>query len=578
MTSLNDIKKNLKGYRYADRTARDALTLTENFRNLKVKDMKSFVHSNGSKENCVSVSGTIPVHIKGTNYNIPVTIWLRPTHPYSSPIVYVTPTEDMGIQQSRYVDASGLVYLPYLSEWKQNSSDLPTLTQVLCATFAEHCPVYSKSKVLKQQQPTPQSVQPPSTYATPSKIPTPQQYGNTPPRGPYPEKKQLLTMAEGPDPVVADLEQEVTCGVCHDRYQEPKLLPCCHYYCKQCILTLSSRYRPNQPFPCPDCREPTLLPDNNPDRLPTAFFINRMKALHSRMEKAHGKLETTCEMCSGGKATAFCRQCVNFICEDCVRSHQRMKAVFSTHIVSTLDELKQGEVKELTFKSPPPPKCEDHDEPKKIFCFDCDKLICRDCVVFDHRDHKSEFVKKAAPATHQKLAEHLSPLKNLLPDLSTAVNQVKGTKQEIHAQKELTERQVNAKFQELHVHKETSAMSDSKTEKVESTLFTKILNKEIPASIVHEDDQCMAFRDVNPVSSTHILVIPRKPIPMLSAAQDDDTQLLGHLLQVARRVADSEKLEEGYRIVINNGKHGAQSVYHLHIHIMGGRQFEWPPG
>ena len=102
-------------------------------------------------------------------------------------------------------------------------------------------------------------------------------------------EKQFLTMAEGPDPVVADLEQEVTCGICHDRYQEPKLLPCCHYYCKQCILTLSSRYRPNQPFPCPDCREPTLLPGNNLDRLPTAFVINRMKALHSRMEKAYGK-------------------------------------------------------------------------------------------------------------------------------------------------------------------------------------------------------------------------------------------------------------------------------------------------
>ena len=192
------------------------------------------------------------------------------------------------------------------------------------------------------------------------------------------------------------------------------------------------------------------------------------------MEKAHGKLETTCEMCSGGKATAFCRQCVQFICEKCVESHQRMK-VFAGHAVSTLDELKQGGVKELTFESPPPPKCEDHDEPKKIFCFDCDKLICRDCVVFDHRDHKSEFVKKAAPATRKKLTEHLSPLKNLLPDLSTAVNQVKGTKQKIQAQKELTERQVNAKFQELHdildrckvrVLRESSALADSKMEKL----------------------------------------------------------------------------------------------------------------
>ncbi|XP_064397576.1 tumor susceptibility gene 101 protein-like [Halichondria panicea] len=193
--SLSDIKKKLKGYRYADQTARDAHALIENFRNLKVRDIKPFVHGNGSKENCVSVSGTIPVQIRGTNYNIPVSIWLRPTHPYNCPMVYVTPTEDMGIQQSRYVDASGLVYLPYLSEWKQNSSDLPTLTQILCATFAEHCPVYSKRNVPQQQQPTPQSggwgqpnrpVQPPSTYATPSNFPTPQPYGNTPPRGPYP--------------------------------------------------------------------------------------------------------------------------------------------------------------------------------------------------------------------------------------------------------------------------------------------------------------------------------------------------------------------------------------------------------
>ena len=259
-------------------------------------------------------------------------------------------------------------------------------------------------------------------------------------------------MAEGPDPVsetVLELEQEVTCGICHDRYQEPKLLPCCHYYCKQCIQTLSSRYQPNQPFPCPDCREPTLLLGNDPDRLPTAFFINRMKELHSRMEKAHGKLEAPCEMCFHGKATAFCRQCVNFICDECVRSHQRLR-VFAGHVVSTLEELKQGGVKELSVVDTPAQKCPDHDEPLKIFCFGCKRLICRDCVIFDHRDHSSEFVKKAAPETRKKLAEHLSPLKNLLPDLSTAVNQVRATKQEIQAEGKLVEKQVNAKFQELH--------------------------------------------------------------------------------------------------------------------------------
>ena len=259
-------------------------------------------------------------------------------------------------------------------------------------------------------------------------------------------------MAKGSDPVsetVLELEQEVTCGICHDHYQEPKLLPCCHYYCKQCIISLSSRYQPNQPFPCPDCREPTLLPGNDPDRLPTAFFINRMKELHSRMEKAHGKLEALCEMCSHGKATAFCRQCVNFICDECVKSHQRLR-VFAGHVVSTLEELKQGGVKKLLVVDTPAQKCPDHDEPLKIFCFDCKQLICRDCVIFEHASHKSAYVKKAAPETRKRLAERLSPLKNLLPDLSTAVNRVKATKQKIQAEGKLVEKHVNAKFQGLH--------------------------------------------------------------------------------------------------------------------------------
>ena len=148
-----------------------------------------------------------------------------------------------------------------------------------------------------------------------------------------------IAMAEAPtDPAVKsvqELEQEITCGICHDYYQEPKVFPCCHYYCKQCIANLASQYRPNQPFPCPDCREPTLLPHNDPDKLPTAFFINRMKALHSKMEKAEGRVEALCEMCSSGdKSVAFCRQCTQFICEDCVRTHRKLK-VFAGHKLST---------------------------------------------------------------------------------------------------------------------------------------------------------------------------------------------------------------------------------------------------
>nr|XP_015195672.1 PREDICTED: uncharacterized HIT-like protein Synpcc7942_1390 isoform X1 [Lepisosteus oculatus] len=111
-----------------------------------------------------------------------------------------------------------------------------------------------------------------------------------------------------------------------------------------------------------------------------------------------------------------------------------------------------------------------------------------------------------------------------------------------------------------------------------STIFSKIIDKTIPADVIYEDEKCLAFRDISPQAPVHFLVIPRTPIPRISEAKDDEAQLLGHLLVVAKKVAAKEGLREGYRVVINDGKHGAQSVYHLHIHVLGGRQMSWPPG
>lgn len=111
------------------------------------------------------------------------------------------------------------------------------------------------------------------------------------------------------------------------------------------------------------------------------------------------------------------------------------------------------------------------------------------------------------------------------------------------------------------------------------TIFGKIIRKEIPADVVYEDDTALAFRDVNPQAPVHVLVIPKRPIAQLSRSADADEQLLGHLMVVARRVARQEGLDEsGFRVVINDGKHGAQSVYHIHLHVLGGRQLTWPPG
>jgi len=112
---------------------------------------------------------------------------------------------------------------------------------------------------------------------------------------------------------------------------------------------------------------------------------------------------------------------------------------------------------------------------------------------------------------------------------------------------------------------------------VAETVFSKILRREIPADIVYEDELVLAFRDINPQAPVHILVIPKQPIPQLSAATEADQALLGHWLLTARRIAAEQGLE-GYRIVINNGAEGGQTVFHLHLHILGGRMMGWPPG
>ena len=113
----------------------------------------------------------------------------------------------------------------------------------------------------------------------------------------------------------------------------------------------------------------------------------------------------------------------------------------------------------------------------------------------------------------------------------------------------------------------------------EKTIFQKIIDKEIPANIVHEDELCLAFHDVAPAAPVHVLVIPKKAVVNVAALTDEDAALAGHLILTAGKVARQLGLEEsGYRVVANCGSDGGQSVDHLHFHILGGRALSWPPG
>ena len=225
-------------------------------------------------------------------------------------------------------------------------------------------------------------------------------------------------MAEAPDTIdkpLEEMEKEITCAVCHGHYQQAKLLPCNHYYCGACIEDLA-KYSRGKPFDCPECRKTTTLPPGGVAELDGAFFVERMKDVYGKMAKAEGKVEAVCEQCAGGKAVAFCRQCAEFICGDCTCTHQNSK-VFAGHKVANLADLKKGGAKEIALKEAPLAICPEHDEPMKIFC---NRLVCRDCVLYDHREHKSDFVKKCASESRKTLYDSLAPLRKVQADIAGA--------------------------------------------------------------------------------------------------------------------------------------------------------------
>jgi len=114
--------------------------------------------------------------------------------------------------------------------------------------------------------------------------------------------------------------------------------------------------------------------------------------------------------------------------------------------------------------------------------------------------------------------------------------------------------------------------------KPEDTIFAKIIQGKIPSKKVYEDDFVYSFHDINPAAPVHILILPKKPLGGLSDVTSGDEEQMGHLMVAVAKIAKQEKLDEGYRVVINNGKNGQQSVHWLHVHLLGGRAMTWPPG
>ena len=317
-----------------------------------------------------------------------------------------------------------------------------------------------------------------------------------------------------------ELEKEITCSICQEHYTQPKVLPCLHYYCKQCILKLALIIGKDKPFCCPECRKEAILPGGNEDNLQTAFFVNRFKALYDKQERALSNEEVKCEMCTTSrvKAEAFCRQCGMFVCGECIKSHQRMKIFFDGHEVISLDEVKRVTAKDVLTKGPPTKKCQVHTKSLKMFCFDCNQLICRDCTVKDHRDHDFEFNHVAAMKKRKELMESLKPLREMAATLSLVVEDIQTMEHELADQGQLVTNKIETSFEEFHTiierHKQ-KLLEEAKRkvrEKMENLQGQKknmsISGAEVQ-SIVDYTEQCVKHCSDDEVMCVHAEIASR---------------------------------------------------------------------
>ena len=329
-------------------------------------------------------------------------------------------------------------------------------------------------------------------------------------------------MAVGLDLVkmsLEDLEKEVTCAVCQEHYTDPKILPCLHYYCKQCILRLALRTGKNKPFSCPECRKDTTLPEGGVEELKSAFFINRLKSMYVKHKNALSK-QAHCEICTNPQALAeaFCQKCDKFACKSCVHMHSVMKAAFVGHKIVSIDQLLKIKAEELVPKNPAHSKCHVHGKSLKIYCFDCNKLICRDCTVKDHKDHNIEFNNVAADNKKKELMESLKPLRKVEDSLSRALEEVSHTQREVEAQGDSVANTIETSFEELRTILETRKQQlleeagrrvREKMEKLKGQEENLSIASAEVRSVIDYTEQCVRLCSDDEVMSMHTEISQR---------------------------------------------------------------------
>lgn len=257
-------------------------------------------------------------------------------------------------------------------------------------------------------------------------------------------------MSDRPEEVLRELERQLNCSVCLERFKDPKALPCLHSFCTECLVKLlASSGRSGNLIRCPNCRREARLPDGGISGLPSAFHVNYYLELLQVLKKVSGTQRAACDNCNGGQAIGYCRDCAQFLCQECIDIHRRW-ARFSSHAVSGMRDVASIASRMVPLKEASVMDCLVHNKkPLEIFCEKCEVLLCHNCTVKTHRDHEYDLVMDVFAKYKQRVEDHLQPVKEKLVVLDNALAKLKKRKSDVVAQGEDVKLELRSAIQEL---------------------------------------------------------------------------------------------------------------------------------
>ena len=270
-----------------------------------------------------------------------------------------------------------------------------------------------------------------------------------------PQPKAVFKQSENPtEQALEKLSNQLSCSVCLDEFQKPRVLPCLHVFCQPCLERLMGAQQDKQKAPCPNCRKSAPLPKGGVSDLPSAFYIQHLFEVREVLEKLRNPEKAQCEKCGEGEVHGFCQDCGQFICQNCLDTHRKWKEL-QGHEICGLNDLEKKASKMVTPRKVIAMCAKHTTEPIKIYCETCDQLICRDCTVKTHRDHNYDLIPDAFPKHRDALLVSLEPIKSELVSVGEAIGELKARSSRLDGQGVEAKAKVDAEVAKLQAILET---------------------------------------------------------------------------------------------------------------------------